>query len=174
MRKASPRVSTGDRSWKGPLREGAPKTTGIDNPAETTFGAIIKKRRRDLGLTQSDLAARLRISRAHASYLEANRRGPSLALLVHTAEVLGLEPETLFLLTPHADRLIAKRLRTIALEKRGHAWKKFKANKSSLARHQVTAGELKFLRQVGILGKVAEPDHFLFILRTIRKAKEEE
>jgi hypothetical protein len=53
-------------------------------------------------------------------------------------------------------------------------WRDFTGHKAMLARHQVKPNELRVLSQVNLLGKVAAPRHFFFILNAIRQAVEEE
>lgn len=140
-----------------------------------TLGQVLKKARAAMRLTQRELAQKLKVQASHVSYLETNRRRPSLGLLARIAEVLGLEREPLFLLAhPEAKSLLTSR-RT-AGEKRStkRAWRDFAGDKSLLARHAVKPRELKALAQVNLLGKVTERRQFLFILNAIRAAVEEE
>ncbi|MDH5672190.1 MAG: helix-turn-helix domain-containing protein [Myxococcales bacterium] len=51
-------------------------------------GARVQSRRLKLGLTQQELAKKLRVSGAHVSYIERGERGVSLATLHRIARVL--------------------------------------------------------------------------------------
>ena len=53
------------------------------------IGKQVAKRRLKVGMTQSELAAKLQISDAHVSYIERGERGPSLVMLHKMAKVLG-------------------------------------------------------------------------------------
>jgi len=53
------------------------------------IGKRVAQRRQKVGLTQSELAGKLRISDAHVSYIERGERGPSLVMLHKMAKVLG-------------------------------------------------------------------------------------
>lgn len=141
-----------------------------------TLGQVLKNQRAILGLTQRELALKLDVKPSHVAYLEGDRRRPSLGLVGRIANVLGLEKEPLFLLAhPEASSLLSDR-REAALPNRNpdQVWRDFTGNKVMLARHQVKPDELKVLSQVNLLGKIAAPRHFFFILNAIRQAVEEE
>ncbi len=138
-----------------------------------TLGGVIKDRREFLRLTQRELATKLGVKASHVAYLENGRRGPSLALLKRLSEVLGARKEDLFLLAhPEAKDLIASNGR--AEKGAQDAWRQFAADRALQARYEVTPAELRVLKQVNSLGRVASPRHFLFILNSIRQAVEED
>ena len=56
-----------------------------------SIGAIIKAKRLALGLTQEDLAAKLGLTQANISRIEANSKGPSAEMLIAIAEALGCD-----------------------------------------------------------------------------------
>lgn len=131
----------------------------LRKPEEEVFGLVLKGLRKHLGLSQRKLARRLGLSATQLGFLEANRRGPSLELLMRIAEVLGIETERIVLLAyPKADSL------------RKQAWKEFKADKSLLAKHKVTTLELRILEDMHILGRINHRRQFLIILNIIRDA----
>jgi len=136
----------------------------------------LKSQREILGLTQRELALKLDVKASHVAYLEKDRRRPSLGLVSRIANVLGLEKEALFLLAhPEASSLLSERREAAAPDRNpDQVWRDFTSNKAMLARHQVKPSELKVLSQVNLLGKVAAPRHFFFILNAIRQAVEEE
>jgi transcriptional regulator with XRE-family HTH domain len=141
-----------------------------------TLGQVLKSQREILGLTQRALALKLEVKPSHVAYLEKDRRRPSLGLVSRIADVLGLEKEPLFLLAhPEASTLLTGR-RDPAAPSRSpdQVWRDFAGNKAMLARHNVNPSELKVLSQVNLLGKIAAPRQFLFILNAIRQAVEEE
>ena len=59
------------------------------------LGATIKARRRELGLTQSELAHQLGISRASLASIETGRQGVSVDRLYMLADNLGVEARAL-------------------------------------------------------------------------------
>jgi len=141
-----------------------------------SLGQVLKSQREILGLTQRELALKLEVKPSHVAYLEKDRRRPSLALVSRIANVLGLEKEPLFLLAhPEASTLLSDRREPAGPNRDPEqVWRDFTGNKAMLARHNVKARELKVLSQVNLLGKVAAPRQFLFILNAIRQAVEEE
>jgi len=141
-----------------------------------TLGQVLKSQREILGLTQRELALKLGVKASHVAYLEKDRRRPSLGLVSRIAKVLGLPKEPLFLLAhPEASSLLSERREApVANRNPDQAWRDFTGNKAMLARHQVKPNELRVLSQVNLLGKVAAPGQFFFILNAIRQAVEEE
>lgn len=55
-----------------------------------TLGEKIKSRRRELKLTQQELAKALAVTSQHISAIEQDKRAPSLASLTRIAEELGV------------------------------------------------------------------------------------
>jgi transcriptional regulator with XRE-family HTH domain len=140
-----------------------------------TLGDVLKGGRADLRLTQRELALKLGVKPSHVAYLESNRRRPSLGLLSRIADVLGLPKESLLVLAhPEASSLLGTRRNAAPRQEQDQAWQQFAGNKGLLARHQVKPRELKVLSQVNLLGKIAAPRQFVFILNAIRQAVEEE
>ena len=141
-----------------------------------TLGQVLKSQREILGLTQRELALKLEVKPSHVAYLEKDRRRPSLGLVSRIADVLGLEKEPLFLLAhPEASILLTGRREPAAPSRNpDQVWRDFTGNKAMLARHNVKPSELKVLSQVNLLGKIAAPRQFLFILNAIRQAVDEE
>ena len=56
-----------------------------------SIGANIRDKRRSLGLNQGDLAARLGLTQANVSRIEAGAKGPSGELLLNIARELGCD-----------------------------------------------------------------------------------
>ena len=73
------------------------------------FGDAIRAKRRELDLTQDELAARIKISTPYIGHLESGKRHPSDKIVTKLAEALGLDNRELFLLAnPHAEALISE------------------------------------------------------------------
>lgn len=60
------------------------------------FGHKIQKRRRELGITQEDLADRVNLSRTHMGHIEQGRRSPSLEVINKIAKALRASPKDFF------------------------------------------------------------------------------
>lgn len=140
-----------------------------------TLGQVLKQRRGAYAYTQRELARKLGVKASHVAYLENGRRRPSLSLLSRIADTLELDKRRLFLLAhPEAHWIVGERREASPAKRREDAWRKFAGDRGTLARHKVTARELKVLKNVNMLGRVSSPNQFLFILNSIRQAVEEE
>ncbi len=140
-----------------------------------TLGQVLKQRRGAYALTQRELARKLGVKASHVAYLENGRRRPSLSLLARLADTLKLDKQRLFLLAhPEAHWIVGKQRDAAPANRRENAWRKFVADRGTLARHKVTDSELKVLQKVNMLGRISAPNQFLFILNAIRQAVEEE
>lgn len=60
---------------------------------EYIFGDMLKKYRKEKGVTQGDLAERLNISVALVSHWERGTRYPMLDKVYDVAKILGMEPK---------------------------------------------------------------------------------
>jgi transcriptional regulator with XRE-family HTH domain len=65
-----------------------------------TLGGIvarnIRRLRQERGLTQEELAARIRINRNYVGMIERQENSPTVAMLERIAKSLGIEPARLF------------------------------------------------------------------------------
>jgi transcriptional regulator with XRE-family HTH domain len=140
-------------------------------PRKLTLGQLVKKWRKDSNLSQRALARRLRVSSSSISYIERGDRLPSLLLLARIADLIGIEKSSAFILARPDARSI---LGTGKAKPAANAWLRFAGDRALLARYCVTPSELKVLRQVGKLGRVANPSYFLFVLNSIRQAMDDQ
>jgi transcriptional regulator with XRE-family HTH domain len=141
---------------------------------KNTLGQVLRRRREMLGLTQRELSRRLGVKSSHVTYLESDRRRPSLGLLSRIADVMGMERERLFLLAhPEASSFVVSHPEAPGKNAQ-QIWDDFASNEALIARHNINPAELKVLSQISLLGKVTAPRNFLFILNAIRQAVEEE
>jgi transcriptional regulator with XRE-family HTH domain len=138
-----------------------------------TFGPAIKEAREAQRLTQRGLAEQVGVKASHIAYIENGFRRPSLSLLRRLADTLGLDPREMLLLAhPEARYLVGDA--GIREQRKGEVWRRFASNRGSLRRHNVTARELRVLKQVSLLQDVTSPGHFFFILNSIRQSAEPE
>lgn len=138
---------------------------------ETSLGLILRRRRRQLELTQQQVARRVGVRANYVGYLERNMRRPSTAVLVKLAKVLDLDREELFFL---ANPQVRDFIHTEAPDPQESAWERFRTNKRLHTRHGVTQAELKALQHVSALGAVRSSRDYLFILQAIRQALQPE
>lgn len=60
------------------------------------LGKRIQKRRKEVGLTQEELADKVGVSRAYMGYIEQGRNAPSLEVLEKIAKVLEISMSSFF------------------------------------------------------------------------------
>jgi transcriptional regulator with XRE-family HTH domain len=131
------------------------------------FGGVIRARRRQLDLTQEELARRIRTSVPYIGHLETGKRHPSEKIVTKLAEVLGLDlRELFFLANPGTKRLISQNQESNAAS----AWNAFCQDGTFRKIHNITDLEMQALSGVALLGEVRTSRDFLFILNTIRQA----
>jgi len=132
---------------------------------EPSFGDVIRTRRRELDLTQQEVARRIGTSVPYVGHLESAKRHPSNRIVVRLAEVLGLDGRALyFLANPGARELIERKKRAPG----GSAWERLRRDDRLRKLHRVTAEEMEVLSRVALLGEVRSIEDFLHLLETIR------
>lgn len=137
-----------------------------------TLGQTLKRARQALGLTQRQVALQAGVQPSHIAYLEAGRRRPSLGLLSRLGQVLELERDKLGLLAyPEVRSFLRLKARR---SPRDQAWRQFISDKALLARYHVEPRELRVLAKTNMLGAITAPRDFLFILNSIRQARDTE
>jgi transcriptional regulator with XRE-family HTH domain len=65
--------------------------------ATETFGSMVLRRRKELGLTQSDVAQRVGVQPNYIVYLEKGERRPSDRTVLRMADALGIDRGDLYL-----------------------------------------------------------------------------
>jgi transcriptional regulator with XRE-family HTH domain len=139
----------------------------VETASVQRFGSVIRARRRQLNLTQEELARRIRTSVPYIGHLETGKRHPSEKIVTRLAEVLGLEPRDLFFLAnPGTKRLISRNQESNSAS----VWESFCKNESLRKIHNISDQEMQALSGVSRLGEARDPRDFLFILNTIRQA----
>jgi transcriptional regulator with XRE-family HTH domain len=134
---------------------------------ERSFGTIIRDRRRQLDLTQEEVARRIKTSTPYVGHLESGKRHPSDKIVTRLAEVLGLDRrEMFFLANPRAQELLSP---AVAAEANS-AWDDFRRNEQLRRIHNVTSEEMEMLSRVALLGEVRSTRDFIYILQTVRHA----
>jgi transcriptional regulator with XRE-family HTH domain len=134
---------------------------------ERNFGQIIRERRRQLDLTQEEVAHRIKTSTPYVGHLESGKRHPSDKILTRLAEVLGLDRRELFFLAnPRAHALLSQATEST----QESAWEDFKKNEQMRRIHNITGDEMEMLSRVALLGDVRSSRDFIYILNTVRHA----
>jgi len=134
---------------------------------ERGFGQVIRERRRQLDLTQHEVARRIKTSTPYVGHLEASKRHPSDRVLVRLAEVLALDQRELFFLAnPRTVDMLKPRD-----ESNGHsAWEAFRKDDRLKRLHGITSDEMEMLSKVALMGQISSPRDFIYILNTVRHA----
>lgn len=157
--KSSRRTTAATRAGKGK------SNSSIAGARVPGFGDAIRAKRRELNLTQDEVAARIQISTPYVGHLESGKRHPSDKIVTKLAEVLGLDNRELFFLAnPHAQALLA----TGPQGTEGSAWEQFQKNEKLRRIHNVSDDEMLILSHVALMGEVQSPRDLIHILTTIR------
>jgi len=131
------------------------------------FAHVIRERRRQLDLTQEEVARRIRTSTPYIGHLESGKRHPSYKIVARLAEMLGLDRRDLFFLAnPRTQELLSPEDECAP----GSAWEKFKKNEQLRRIHNITTEEMEMLSRIELLGDVRSPRDFIFVLNTVRHA----
>lgn len=134
---------------------------------EPSFGQVIRERRRQLGLTQEEVARGIKTSTPFVGHLEAGKRHPSHKTLTRLAEVLGLDRRELFFLAnPGALALVSPDIKS----KIDSSWDDFRKNEQLRRVHNIASDEMEMLSQVALLSGVLSSRDFIYILNTVRHA----
>jgi transcriptional regulator with XRE-family HTH domain len=133
---------------------------------ERNFGQVIRDRRRQLDLTQQEIARRIKVSTPYVGHLESSKRHPSDKVLGQLAGVLGLDRRELFMLAnPQAMKLLQPK----ETDKKKLAWDEFRKDGQIRRAHQITSDEMELLSSVALMGEISSPRDFIYILNTVRQ-----
>ena len=129
------------------------------------FAEAIRTKRRELNLTQDELAGRIGISTPYIGHLESGKRHPSDEIVAKMAAALDLgNRELFFLANPHAQALISEPAA------KGSTWEQFRKDEKLRRLHNVLKDEMVVLSQVAMMGEIQSPRDLIYILTTIRHA----
>ncbi len=132
------------------------------------FGQVIRDRRRQLDLTQEEVAHRISTSTPYIGHLESGKRHPSEKIVTKLADVLGLDRrETFFLANPGAKALLSQQS---PANSTASAWDEFRKDDRLRRIHNVSNEEMEMLSHVALMGDVRSSRDFVYILNTIRQA----
>jgi transcriptional regulator with XRE-family HTH domain len=140
-----------------------------------TLGEVLRRRRRELDMTQGELAQMLGTSTPYVGLLESDQRRPSDAVVTKLSDALGLDSSELFFLAnPNARALLHVNGNGNGNgnghSKPGSAWEQFRNDERLHRLHGVTADEMKMLSQVALMGEISSARDFVYILNTVRHA----
>ena len=149
------------------MRAGKSKSNNSTARAKDhAFADAIRTKRRELNLTQDEVAARIGISTPYVGHLESGKRHPSDKIVTKLAEALELgSRELFFLANPHTQALISE-----PVAGTGSSWEQFQKNEKLRRLHNVRNDEMVVLSHVAMMGEVQSPRDLIYILTTIRHA----
>ena len=132
------------------------------------FSKIIRERRRQLDLTQREVAKLIRTSTPYVGHLESGKRHPSEKILSRLAEVLRIDRRELFFLANPDTKVLLDEEPAPVQE--SSAWEEFRSDTSMHRLHRITAREMYMLSQVALMGQVRTSRDFIYILNTVRQS----
>src|SRR5258705_7699013 len=127
---------------------------------ERNFGQVIRERRRQLDLTQEEVAHRIKTSTPYVGHLESGKRHPSDKIVTRLAEVLGLDRRELFFLAhPRAQATLCSQPGRDAKS----AWEDFPKDEKVRRVHNNTGGEKEMLQRLALVGQRGAPRALIYI-----------
>lgn len=134
---------------------------------QRSFGVVIRERRRQLDLTQQQVARRIKTSTPYVGHLESGKRHPSEKVIARLSEVLGLERRELFFLANPGTHELLDDPRA---NRRRSAWEEFRRDERMRRAHRIGADEMELLERVAAMGEARAPRDFIYILNAVRQA----
>jgi transcriptional regulator with XRE-family HTH domain len=133
------------------------------------LGRAIRERRHELGLTQEQVARRVKVGGHHLGQIERGERHPSNKLVARLVKVLGFEGNLLFLLAnPQARELLSDAAGAKAVQ--SSSWDLFRKNEPLKRLHRLTSVEMSILSDIASMGEVRSERDFICIINAIRQA----
>jgi transcriptional regulator with XRE-family HTH domain len=130
-----------------------------------SFGQMIRNRRRQLHLTQQEIARRIETSTPYVGHLELSKRNPSDKVTSRLAKALGLDHRELFFLANPQTMVL---LKPTSGENKKPTWEEFRKDDGIRRVNNITSGEMKMLEKVSLLGELSSVRDFIYILNTVR------
>jgi transcriptional regulator with XRE-family HTH domain len=142
----------------------------------TTLGQLLSKQRKDMELSQREVALKLGVKASHVAQLESDCGArPSFQLLSRVARILEVDKDQLFQLAETRMNAASGARRAVSHPRdQSRVWGAFARNRALLDRYQVKPRELKALSKISLMGKVTGSEALLFILDAIRESGETE
>jgi transcriptional regulator with XRE-family HTH domain len=140
---------------------------------EPGFAEVICNGRRELDLTQTEVASRIKASTSYVGKLESGKRHPSNMIVTRLAKALRLDKRELFFLAnlSAAARLSAQ---SEGVEVSASVWDQFRKDKKLRHHHDVSKVEMKMLSKAIVfgcdLGRAQSLRDLIYMLNTIRHA----
>lgn len=138
---------------------------------QNSFGDAIYRRRKALGLTQEQLAAKVGIQAVYIGYLERGMRHASPRVTGKLAEALGLNPSYLFLASnPSVKEFLNVQEDSYQVEMPlPQSLLDLRADEHLCKLHGITEAEFAALERMSFLGEARSKHDYVFLLELIRR-----
>lgn len=135
-----------------------------------TFGELLLRRRRELKLTQSQLAARIGCQPNYIVYLEKGERRPSDRTIRNVAEATGLDKADLYLAANPQVRefLTLDEDRALVREQLPEGLDALAADGRVRSVHSITDEEIDLLSSLRMNGRATTAEQYLTLVLTMR------
>jgi transcriptional regulator with XRE-family HTH domain len=134
---------------------------------KTSFGEVIRERRRRGEMTQLQVARRIGTSTPYVGHLESGKRHPSDEVVSRLADALGFDRRELFFLANPKAKEIFHQPEVVPASS---AWDEFRRDDKLRRLHNINHKEMNMLSQVALMGQVRSSRDFIYILNTVRQA----
>jgi transcriptional regulator with XRE-family HTH domain len=136
-----------------------------------TFGAILLRRRKELGLTQSQLAQRIGVQPNYIVYLEKGERKPSDRTVMKIARALELDKADLYLAAnPHVrEFLTINEENQIQRDDLPDGLRRLLDDGELCRRLEVSDDEIAGVSQLRLRGRVTTAEQYLTLILFLRR-----
>lgn len=135
-----------------------------------TFGKMILRRRKELRLTQSQLAKRIGVQPNYIVYLEKGERKPSDRTVRKIADALGLDKGDLYLAANPQVRefLHIEEGNKVSRDQMPDGLQALLEDEALCERLAVTEDEIDAVASLRLPGRATKPEQYLSLILTIR------
>jgi transcriptional regulator with XRE-family HTH domain len=138
--------------------------------ATETFGSMVLRRRKELGLTQSDLAQRVGVQPNYIVYLEKGERKPSDRTVLRMADALGIDRGDLYLAANPdlRDFLTISDGNEVRLADKSSGLRALTDDRALRDRLSITDQEIDAVAGLRLPGRVTTPDQYAALILSVR------
>ncbi len=138
--------------------------------SQDTFGSMVLRRRKELGMTQSDLAQKVGVQPNYIVYLEKGERKPSDRTVLKMADALGIDRADLYLAAnPELrDFLKINDANEVQLTELPPGLRDLSADVALRKSLNVTDDEIDAVATIRLRGRVTTAEQYLTLILTMR------
>lgn len=139
-------------------------------PSSITFGQYLKTRRRELGLTQVQVAKKLDVGQNFVAYMENDQRKPSNDVLKRLADCLSLPMDELYLkVHPDVEDIFSNRPQKRERTRFNPLLHKLRYDRTLREKYAITDDDISLLGSIQARGEITRLEDYIFLLMTIRQ-----